>query len=363
MHRWLLPLISILLFAPGCGIESFGATSTEVGVLPQSSTIQGRDGAASGVAWGHSVWTFGDTILNLNDDEGTNWHNNSYSITDDMNAADGIGPFTERLDSAGAPRYFLAPTPDEDAFNTAHRGDPCMTAPCGARWAVWPGEPLWDAARQRAIIFYRLIYAEPGDFNFHGVGQSLAIWDDFSSDATRPELTAGGDHPTLMWAQDEPGWGTAAVIDGAALYAFACDTGNTFSPPCYLAQVPLETVLDRSTWQFWNGHDWTPSMEQRQSVFVGASSVTIAKNAHLGKWTALYAQPLSNRVVIRTADVLTGPWSEAKLLFDAKGTTSAYDATWHPEYDDGDMLCVSFSRSTNVGWFGSEFPLERVTLP
>jgi Domain of unknown function (DUF4185) len=360
MRRW--PLL--LLFLSGCDLDSFGAKSTELAVLPQSATIQGRDGGPSGLVWGHSVWTFGDTVLNLNDAEGTNWHNNSYSITDDLTAADSIGGFTERLDSAGAPRYFLAPTDDEDTFNIAHRGDPCSVTPCGARWAVWPGPPVWDPARNRAIIFYGLIYAEPGNFNFHGVGQSVAIWSDFDSDPTRPILTPGADHPTLMWAEDEPGWGTAAVIDGDLLYVFACDSGNAFSPPCSLAQVAPENVLDRSSWQFWNGSAWTPSMDQKRSLFSGAPSVTVAKSAYLGKWTAIYAEPLSNHVVIRTADALTGPWSEAKLLFDAKkNPAGAYDSNWHPEYDDGDTLYVTFSRSNNMGWFGSEFALERVVLP
>jgi hypothetical protein len=105
-------------------------------------------------------------------------------------------------------------------------------------------------------------------------------------------------------------------------------------------------------------------MNQKQPLFDGAPSVTVAKNAHLGKWTAIYAQPLSNHVVIRTAEAITGPWSEAKLLFDAKkNPEGAYDSNWHSEYDDGDVLYVSFSRSNGMGWFGSEFALERVVLP
>ena len=58
-----------------------------------------------------------------------------------------------------------------------------------ARWALWPGAPVFDTAGNRALIPYGLIYAEPGSFNFHGVGSSLAVWDDFTALPTRPVLS------------------------------------------------------------------------------------------------------------------------------------------------------------------------------
>ena len=105
-------------------------------------------------------------------------------------------------------------------------------------------------------------------------------------------------------------------------------------------------------------------MGSKKSLFEGAPSLSVAFNQHLGAFAAIYAQPLSNRVVIRTAPSLTGPWSQARLLFDAnKDPEGAYDANWHAEYDAGKLLYVTFSRSNHMGWFGSEFALVRVTLP
>jgi hypothetical protein len=353
----------LLLLLAACGLDSFGASAVEVGILPQAATIQGRDGGPSGLAWGHSVWTFGDTVLNLSDENGTNWHHNSFSITDDLDASDGIGPFTERTDSVGAPRYFIAPTADEAAFNADHYGDMCKVTPCGQRWAVWPGAPVWDDARRRALVFYGLIFAAPGDFNFSQVGQSVAVWDDFSTEPARPSPSPGADHPTLLFGEKEPDWGNGALIDNGMLYAFACD-GDPLGPPCYLAQVAPENVLDRSAWRYWRGDSFVASMDARQALFEGAPSITVAYNQHLQAYAVIYAQPLSNHVVIRTAPALTGPWSEAKLLFEAnKPGGSAYDANWHPEYDSGRLLYVTFSRGNNMGWFGSELALVRVTLP
>lgn len=346
-----------------CGPGSLGARATELGVLPQSAKIQGRDGGPSGVVWGHSIWTFGDTVLNQNDQEGSNWHHNSFSMTDDRLASDGITDFSERLDPAGVPRYFIAPTPDESTFNADHRGDPCKVTPCGARFAAWPGPPVWDAANNRAVVFYGLIYAEPGDFNFRGVGQSVALWRNFSAEPERPVVTPAAEHPTLLFDKDEPPWGTAALIDSGQLFAFGCDSGHDgLSPPCYLARVDPGRVTERSAWQFWNGSDF--AADGRKSLFTGAPSMTVARNSHLGLWTAIYCEPLSNRVVLRTAAALTGPWSDAKLLFEAqKDPPGAYDANWHPEFDRDNLLYVTFSRSNHIGWFGSEFALVKVELP
>lgn len=347
----------------GCQGGSFGASASELSVLPQSAKIQGRDGGQSGIVWGHSVWTFGDTVLNQNDQEGSNWHHNSFSITEDRTASDGISGFSERLDTAGAPSYFIAPTADEAAFNSDHRGNPCKVTPCGARWAVWPGSPVWDAPRNRALIFYGLIYAEPGDFNFHGEGQAVAVWNDYAALPQRPVITPGAAHPQLLFQKGEPPWGTAALIDHGQLYAFGCDSdSNGLSPPCYLARVDPAQVLDRSAWRFWDGSSFTA--EGKTAVFTGAPSMRVAYSAHLGLWAAIYCEPLSNRVVIRTASELSGPWSSAQLLFEAqKDPAGAYDANWHPEFDDGNTLYVTFSRSNHVGWFGSEFALVKVDLP
>jgi hypothetical protein len=351
----------------GCGTPTFGATAEPLGVLPQASSVQGRDGGGSGLAFGHSVWTYGDTVLQNADAAGVTWHQNSWSFTEDRVVRGNIGGFTERTDSAGAPTYFVAPTPDEAAYNTAHYGDSCAQKPCGARWAAWPGPPLWDAARGRALAFYGLVHAAPGDFNFYGVGQGIAVWNDFASPPERPEVSPGAEHPTLLFGQGEPAWGEGALLEGAELYSLACDTdAGGLSPPCWLARVPAASALDRSAWTFWNGKAWSTSMSDRAAVFTGAPTVTLEHNAYLGAYTALYAEPMSTHVVLRTAPAITGPWSDAKLLFEAdKPEGGAYDAASHPEYEEqnGKVLYVTFSRSNHKAWFGSEFALVRVTLP
>jgi hypothetical protein len=340
----------------------------EIGVVPRPPTVVGRDGGGSGLAFGRSVWAYGDTVLSSPDAQGLTWHNNSFSFTDDLSAADGPARFQEPVDAAGAPLPFLAATDDEAAFNDAHRGDPCAVAPCNARFAVWPGPPLFDASRGRAWIFYGLIYAEPGAFNFHSVGQSLASWSDLAALPERPMVATGSAHPTVLFGQGEPAFGSGAAVDGDSLYVLACDRNDVGSFPCKLGLAPLASPLDRSTWSYWNGSGFGGSLGDAQPVVDGAPSVSLFWSGYLAAWVALYSAPLSNDVVARTAPAPWGPWSTEATLFTADHKANdggwTYDAACHVELSEqgGKVIYVSYSRPDGNGPFGAELALERVEL-
>ncbi len=130
--------------------------------------------------------------------------------------------------------------------------------------------------------------------------------------------------------------------------------------------MPLAQALNRQAWTFYDGKGWSASMADRATLFTGAPTVTVEHNAYLAAYTAVYAEPMSNSVVIRTAPALTGPWSDPDVLFAAdKADGNAYDAVSHREYEEqeGKILYFTFSRSNGQGLFGSEFALVRVTLP
>ena len=360
MQRWTaIGVLAVGLVgcrAPGPEVVS----AVEIGTLEQSEAIDGRDGGGSALAWGRSVWVYGDTVLTVPDEQGRNWHHNSYSITDDLDASDGITGFVEPLDSAGAPQHFIPPSPAEQAFNDAHYGDDCLEEPCGARYAVWPSEPFFDEARDRALVFYGLIYAEPGDFNFSGVGQSLAIWDDPDGRPVRPVIDPEAEHPDLLFGPDDPAWGTASAIVDDLLYTFACDGDDGPGHRCRLARVGVESIHQRSAWQFWTADGWSADMGAADVLFEGAPIMSLSWSRFLDAWLVVYSAPFASEIVGRTASELTGPWSREGVLYDA-GDDAPYDAMHHPEYEEGDgrVQYITYSRHTS-GWFGTEFPIIRV---
>jgi hypothetical protein len=215
---------------------------------------------------------------------------------------------------------------------------------------------VWDAKRQRALVSYGLIYAEPGEWNFRGVGQGIALWNAWDQQAERPVLGYCADHPTLLFCDGERGW-DSFVADDDWLYAFACDHA------CHVARAPLETPLDRDTWQSWNGSEWGP-LASAAPLFTGGLNMRVHYNTFAGAWIAIYSNSFSNTVSYRAAPALTGPWSDAATLFTAEradGTT--YDAYVQPDFseDGGRVLYVTFTRGTGT-WFGSELALVRVRL-
>ncbi|MCA9687519.1 MAG: DUF4185 domain-containing protein, partial [Myxococcales bacterium] len=239
--------------------------------------------------------------------------------------------------------------------NDAHRdqGDgSCDQQPCGARWAVWPGEPVWDEEGERALIFYSLIYAEPGDFNFESVGSSIAVWTDPDGLPERPVIDAGAEHPDLLWAAGEPGWGLGTQVVDGMLYTFACDGGDGVGHDCRLARVEPARIHELAAWRYWDGKGWGSDAGDAEVLFPGAPIMSVAYNDHLGAWLAVYSTPFSSEIVGRTAPALTGPWSREGLLYDA-GEDTPYDAVAHVEYEaeDGRVQYLSYSRPT-TGWFG-----------
>jgi Domain of unknown function (DUF4185) len=344
------------------------ASVSDLGTIPTNPDILGRDGAMSAAFQGYSVWLYGDTFLANPNADGRGLISNSWSFTTDLNAQDGITGFRERLDSSGAPGMILAETPTEFTFNQQHNGNPCQAQPCGARWALWPSSIVIDTANNRALVFYMLVYTLPGSFNFQAVGNSVALWSDVQPQPQRPTFNPAivPDHPDLMFDQNQPNFGSAALIKAGMLYLYGCGIPtNSSDKGCRLAKVDPSNVSNASAWTYYAGNgNWSPQLNDAVSVITDANILTVSRNDYLQQYIAIYSQLLSDNVMIRTAPSPEGPWSGEKILFTAKQPTSGnvYDARAHSEYDlnGGQTTFVTYSRTT--GAFLSEVRLVSVQL-
>lgn len=343
-------------------------STTDLGTIPTNPDILGRDGAFSTLFQGYSVWVYGDTFLAEANADGRTLISDSWSYTLNLSAQDGISGFQERLDSAGAPEMILPETAAEYAFNQSHNGNPCQVQPCGARWALWPSTILRNTASNQALVFYMVVYALPGSFNFQGAGSSVATWQDFSQQPQRPTFNPPivADHPDLMFDQNQPSFGSAAFISDGTLYIYGCGIpSNSSDKGCRLAKTDPGSVLDLSAWRFYAGSgNWSSQLGDAVSVIPDANIVSISWNAYLQQYVAVYSQLLSNNVMMRTSPAPEGPWSKEITAFVAMPPASGnvYDAHAHAEYDlnDGQTIFVTYSRAT--GEFTSEVRLVEVQL-
>ncbi|HOX42506.1 MAG TPA: DUF4185 domain-containing protein [Myxococcota bacterium] len=370
-HEALLVSGLALGLLAGCGEEgpppeAAVRATRDLGLVESAASIRGRDGGYSLLRDGQAVFFFGDTILASPGEDGSSWRNNTCAASADLDARDGLGGFVEREDALGAPVECFPRTAQEAAFNLAHQGDPCQTEPCGARYAVWPGAVVDDPERARALAFYHLIYAEPGDFNFSRVGSSLAVWPDGQAAPERPELAPGAEHPTQLFPLSDPAFGSAALVDQDRLYAYACET-DWVAKPCRLGRAPLADALDRARWEFWAGEaGWVDEPARAEPVMEGNDMLAVGWNRHLERFLAVYNQPMDHRVMLRTAPRPEGPWSAPLEAFECLAPTEGsgwiYDALPHPELarEDGRVQYLTFSRAT--GFLMSELRLVELEL-
>ena len=378
----ILLLLPIALGVSGCGLRFTSSASnsgppanltvanvTDLETIPTNPDILGRDGGYSTVFQGYSVWLYGDTFLAVPNAEDFTLISDSWSYTKDLNAQNGISGFQERLDSVGALTMILPETPDEQAYNAAHNSNRCQQQPCGARWALWPGSIVVVPVSGNALIFYSLVSALPGNFNFQAVGNSVATWQSIQDQPQRPTINPPivADHPDLLFDQNEPNFGSAALIRGGTLYVYGCGTPTNGSDKgCRLGKVDPASVLDRSAWTLYGDNgNWSSQIGDATSVFTGDNILSVAWNNYLQRYVAVYSAPLSQNVMMRTSPNPEGPWSDEITAFTAMqpASGSVHDAHAHPEYDvnGGQTIYVTYSRSTPVP-FSSEVRLVSITL-
>src|SRR5580704_14151534 len=365
----------LVLGLQGCGSSSSPSSglppalsvvqATDLGPIPTNPDILGRDGGYSALFQGNSVWLYGDTFIAKANSEDRTLLSDSWSFTTNLIAQDGITGFQEVLDSSGAPTMILPETPAEQAFNQAHNINNCQAQPCGARWALWPSSIVVNPADNSALIFYMVVSAQPGNFNFQGVGSSVATWQNMQQQPHRPTLNPPivADHPDLIFTQNEPGFGSASFISNGTLYAYGC----SYSSGCQLGKVAPSSAQNRSAWSFYAGNgNWSARIGDAISVFNDASILSISWNAFLQRYLAVYSPPFSQNVVMRTSANPEGPWSDEIVAFVAMqpaGGGNVYDALAHAEYDSngGQTIHVSYTRST-LAPFSSEARLVVVQL-
>lgn len=350
-----LPLFCLLF--PGCrpdpGVVVLG--TRDLGPLETTDAVRARDGGYSERFGDRTVWLYGDSILSLEGEDGEAWRDNTWSWSTDLDASDGVTGFDEPVDGLGAPVEFFPETAEEAVFNEAHKGDDCED-PCGARRILWPMDAVYDAERDRVLVFYDKIYGEPGEWNFYSIGYGVAVWEAFDEPPSRPEVAPGTEEPTLLFTSEGDNFGAAALAVDDWLYAYACASQGGFGKPCRVGRVPLADVLDRAAWHFWDGDAWVDDPDDGVTIFEGNSQLTVHHNPHLDAYLAVHVDGMTDDLVLRTAPAPEGPWSAQEFAFTAEpdqGDGFVYCGLGHEELagDGGRLEYVSYYRGTG-DWTG-----------
>jgi hypothetical protein len=312
------------------------------------------------------------------------------------------------------PREFIELTPEELAFNEAHRDtEPdqpgCQPGPgipaeaCGDHYAIWGAGVVGDPDNERILAFYHLLIRH-ANASWTGVGLGVAQWKESTDEWERMtiENPADPNEPTMLWPfgpdETEPTFEEGPVVVGEHLYKYGCYTrhpAEVFYPECRLARVSMsapDAVFDRDAWQFFAGRDhdrddcadeWssdvscaslipqegTHSDGSPRSFTGGAAGTSVFRVPALGNiFMAIYSVPLSDDMHYSVAYRPEGPWSEPQLLARAlpgvgEGLGSvAYAGFAHPQSAERGGLVQYVTYHHVTGFLQSDHPVIRVTF-
>jgi serine/threonine protein kinase len=320
------------------------------------SRVAGRLGGFSTRLAERSLWIFSLTSADPSCETGRHQCSGSWSWTDDLHSADGIGAFQNGTDATGLLAEALPYTDEEAAYNRAHLEEDCVED-YGSAHVLRPRGVALDEARHRALVFYDRGIAQNPPWSFALHGTSIAVWTDPTRQPRRP-LTAQGQAD--LFSAEEPAWGSGATVVGDDLYAYACQCNLRSTCPCLVARVSLGEALDRRAWRFHvDGGRWSANWRDAKPVMDGASFLTVHWNDYLDQYLAIHSVPAARTIALRTADRPEGPWSDARVNVVALAPPDPawlpdYHALGHPEFarEGGRIEYLTYHHPHHGFWVG-----------
>jgi hypothetical protein len=131
--------------------------------------------------------------------------------------------------------------------------------------------------------------------------------------------------------------------------------------------VRYEDALDRDAWRFYAGkRGWVRDHREATGIMQSAPQLSVHWNAYLGRFLAIYGEPLGNTLMLRTAPAPEGPWSEPVRFHEGEAPVGEgawnYCGLGHAELQEegGRIEYVTYYRQT--GFLQGEIRLLKLAL-
>ncbi|MBQ7194519.1 MAG: DUF4185 domain-containing protein [Bacteroidales bacterium] len=133
------------------------------------------------------------------------------------------------------------------------------------------------------------------------------------------------------------------------VYALGSIIGRRGLP--YLARFAPADILNPHKWEYWcKDMGWLHDKEAYAMPLWGNyqdemfAEPTFVWHEGFKKWIAVYYNEIKNRIVLRSADELTGNWSEEQLIASGVSYPSPYGGFIYPLGLDGESIYISLSQ-------------------
>jgi hypothetical protein len=344
----ILRSFALLMLFAGCALPlCFAQTCTPQFKLEQNNSLgwEGADAAYSvPLPDGRDVWIFGDTLYGkkrvVNGNAPQMVHN-SLGIS----TCDGRGNFhlkyvIRRGPHGHAESFFSPQNPSHwywalDGFVV--KGD------------LWVTQLCVEHAKQ----------ATPWAMDFATCGSDLARLSHLDRDPQRWTVQYFPLVPDGLKAYPS----ATTVVEGKYVYLFALYESS--SRPLLVTRIPVKRLdkPKKNLEYLATDGQWKPGFDPadaKQVMKTGSTELSIRYHRDLKKWLAVMLDPhgFSDKVILRSAPTLTGPWSEPQVIYHIPEMlpgpkrdqdTFCYAGKEHPEFEThGDLVFTYVCNTMNV---------------
>lgn len=151
----------------------------------------------------------------------------------------------------------------------------------------------------------------------------------FSSDSKFAQMA--------LWEKDE------------YIYSIGSIIGRRGLP--YAARFKKEDILNPDKWEYWNSsRGWDKGRAVYSTPLFGNTKnemyaePTLVFHEYFNKWITVYYNEIKNRMVLRSADDITGPWSEEQLIATGAEYPKPYGGFIYPLGLDKPEIFISLSQ-------------------
>ena len=224
----------------------------------------------------------------------------------------------------------------------------------------WPMSMLVEHANGASTVRVLAQRVRGGEVNFAFTNLGPAIATFVIPDGQAPYYRGVVDLGPDNTSKSQPTWGAASASDPDGWwYLYA--TSNPDQPLVFgwgvrVARVRPATILDRTTWQFWTGSQWSSSENSATEVIAPAGGVsqTFSVFAQAGRWYAVSKRDgdLGSNLAVWPAASPHGPFGKPVTVGLIPNTTDPsvlrYMPLAHPEVIQAkpNTVVVSVSRNT-----------------
>lgn len=119
----------------------------------------------------------------------------------------------------------------------------------------------------------------------------------------------------------------------------------------YVARFDKKDILNPDNWEYWNENKgWQVGKAAYASPLFGNTKdqmyaePTLIYHNHFRKWITVYYNEIKNRIVLRSADEVTGPWSGEQLVASGAKYPMPYGGFIYPLNLDKPEIYISLSQ-------------------